>query len=93
LATTAQFTSVRVVCNNTLQIAVGRNRGAAKVPHRSQFDPRAVKEELGIAISSWDTFKASMQQLADRKVTQAETERFFQRLFTYSWGDKRGAQT
>ncbi|SPS02229.1 DUF932 domain-containing protein [Cupriavidus taiwanensis] len=85
LATTAQFTSVRVVCNNTLQIALGRNRGAVKVPHRSQFDPRAVKEELGIAISSWDGFMVRMHELAARKVSQAESERFFQRLFTYSW--------
>ncbi|HBD39152.1 MAG TPA: hypothetical protein DC084_36850, partial [Cupriavidus sp.] len=77
-------TSVRVVCNNTLQIALGRNRGAVKVPHRSQFDPRAVKEELGIAISSWDGFMANMHSLADRKVSKAESERFFQRLFTYS---------
>lgn len=29
LATTAQFTSVRVVCNNTLQLAVGDRAGAA----------------------------------------------------------------
>ncbi|MFO3707580.1 DUF932 domain-containing protein, partial [Xanthomonas codiaei] len=34
LATTAQFTSVRVVCNNTLQIAVDQSAGAIKVPHR-----------------------------------------------------------
>ena len=31
LATTAQFTSVRVVCNNTLHIALGDNTGAVKV--------------------------------------------------------------
>ena len=31
LATTAQFTSVRVVCNNTLQIAWGNSAGAIKV--------------------------------------------------------------
>ena len=85
LATTAQFTSVRVVCNNTLQIALGRNRGAVKVPHRSQFDPRAVKEELGIAISSWDGFMVRMHELAARKVSHTETERFFQKLFTYGW--------
>lgn len=93
LATTAQFTSVRVVCNNTLQIAVGRNRGAVKVPHRSQFDARAVKEELGIAISSWDDFMSNMQQLASRKVSQSETERFFQRLFTYQTASKTGVQS
>ncbi|VWB63730.1 hypothetical protein BME24068_02967 [Burkholderia metallica] len=31
LATTTQFTSVRVVCNNTLQIAWGNSAGAIKV--------------------------------------------------------------
>jgi len=85
LATTAQFTSVRVVCNNTLQIALGANRGAVKVPHRSQFDARAVKEQLGIAISSWDGFMVRMHELTSRKVSKVESERFFQRLFTYSW--------
>lgn len=85
LATTAQFTSVRVVCNNTLQIALGRDRGAVKVPHRSQFDAQAVKDQLGIAISSWDGFMVRMHELADRKVSQSESERFFQRLFTYQW--------
>jgi phage/plasmid-like protein (TIGR03299 family) len=52
LATTAQHTSVRVVCNNTLQIALGDSTGAIKVPHRSQFDAQAVKRQLGIAVSS-----------------------------------------
>ncbi len=52
LATTAQFTSVRVVCNNTLAIALGDSAGAVKVGHRSQFDAQAVKRQLGIAISS-----------------------------------------
>ena len=31
LATTAQFTSIRVVCNNTLQMAVGENKVLARV--------------------------------------------------------------
>ena len=56
LATTAQFTSVRVVCNNTLAIAVGQGKGAIKVPHRSQFDPERVKRQLGITVSVWDGF-------------------------------------
>lgn len=51
LATTAQFTSVRVVCNNTLAIALRDGDGVVKVPHRSQFDPQAVKRQLGIAVS------------------------------------------
>lgn len=84
LATTAQFTSVRVVCNNTLQIALGDSAGAVKVPHRSQFDAQAVKRQLGIAISSWDGFMARMKALADCKVNDTTAETFFRRVLTYS---------
>ncbi|PLC40005.1 hypothetical protein C0Q88_25255 [Ralstonia pickettii] len=84
LATTAQFTSVRVVCNNTLQIALGdSSSGAVKVPHRSQFDAQAVKRQLGIAISSWDGFMVRMKALADRKVNDVAVEAFFRRVLTY----------
>ena len=83
LATTAQFTSVRVVCNNTLSIALGDSTGAIKVGHRSQFDAQAVKRQLGIAVSSWDGFMARMKALAERKVTDAASEAFFRKVLTY----------
>lgn len=83
LATTAQFTSVRVVCNNTLQIALGDGTGAVKVPHRSQFDAQAVKRQLGIAVSSWDAFMVRAKALAERKVTDSAAEAFFRRVLTY----------
>ncbi|QIK24697.1 DUF932 domain-containing protein [Ralstonia solanacearum] len=94
LATTAQFTSVRVVCNNTLQIALGNGTGAVKVPHRSQFDAQAVKRQLGIAISSWDAFMVRTKALAERKVSDAAAEAFFRRVLTYpatNSGDREGA--
>ena len=72
LCTTAQFTSVRVVCNNTLQLAVGESGGAVKVPHSTQFDPQQVKIALGLGLSSWDTFVTDMRQLAERKVNKFE---------------------
>ena len=83
LATTAQFTSVRVVCNNTLAIALGDSSGAVKVPHRSQFDAQAVKRQLGIAISSWDGFMARMKALSECKVNDTAAEAFFRRVLTY----------
>lgn len=83
LATTAQFTSVRVVCNNTLAIALGNSTGAVKVPHRSQFDGQAVKRQLGIAVSSWDAFMVRTKALAERKVTESAAEAFFRRVLTY----------
>ncbi|WP_250525233.1 DUF932 domain-containing protein [Caballeronia sp. GAWG2-1] len=83
LATTAQFTSVRVVCNNTLAIALGDSTGAVKVPHRSQFDAQAVKRQLGIAISSWDGFIVRMKALSECKVNDTAAETFFRRVLTY----------
>lgn len=84
LATTAQFTSVRVVCNNTLAIALGDSTGAVKVPHRSQFDAQAVKRQLGVAISSWDGFMVRMKALSERKVNDHTAERFLRQVFAYS---------
>lgn len=84
LATTAQFTSVRVVCNNTLAIALGDGTGAVKVPHRSQFDATAVKRQLGIAVSSWDAFMVRMKALSERRVSDAAAEKFLQRVLTYT---------
>lgn len=72
LCTTAQFTSVRVVCNNTLQLAVGDTRGAVKVPHSTQFDAQQVKMDLGLGLSSWETFVTDMRQLAERKINKFE---------------------
>jgi phage/plasmid-like protein (TIGR03299 family) len=83
LATTAQSTSVRVVCNNTLAIALGDGAGAVKVGHRSQFDPQAVKRQLGIAISSWDSFLVRMKALAECKVKDDAVEAFLKRVLTY----------
>lgn len=76
LCTTAQFTSIRVVCNNTLQMAVGDSSGAVKVPHSTKFDPQLVKQELGLGLSSWDRFVANMKQMADRPVHKFEAMNF-----------------
>lgn len=84
LATTAQFTSVRVVCNNTLSIALGTSAGAIKVPHRSQFDPDVVKRQLGITVSSWDGFVARMRALVDRPVNPDSVEGLLRRVLTYT---------
>ena len=83
LATTAQFTSVRVVCNNTLAIALERKgqdkaAGIIKVPHSTEFNPEQVKAQLGITVSDWDRFIRQMKQLSNRKVSNAEADNFFQ---------------
>ena len=77
LATTATPTTVRVVCNNTLTMALDRASGAVKVPHSTTFDAAAVKDRLGVAVSQWDEFMYRMRALSERKVKDEEASRFF----------------
>ena len=84
LATTAQFTSIRVVCNNTLAIALkGQNTsaGVVKVPHSTKFDADKVKQQLGISVRAWDEHMYEMKQLSQRKVTQYEAAAYFDAVF------------
>ncbi|EPR9358299.1 DUF932 domain-containing protein [Acinetobacter baumannii] len=84
LATTAQFTSIRVVCNNTLAIALrGQNSsaGVVKVPHSTKFDAEKIKQQLGISVRGWDEHMYEMKQLSQRKVTQQEAAAYFDAVF------------
>ena len=76
LATTAQFTSVRVVCNNTLQMATADRNGAIKVPHSTQFDPDQVKQALGVGAAAWTTFAENAQALSGRKVNRMDVTKY-----------------
>ncbi|ELY3912512.1 MULTISPECIES: DUF932 domain-containing protein [Acinetobacter] len=84
LATTAQFTSIRVVCNNTLAIALkgqNSNAGVVKVPHSTKFDAEKIKQQLGISVRAWDEHMYEMKQLSQRKVTQSEAAAYFDAVF------------
>ena len=87
LATIAMPTTVRVVCNNTLSIAVNGAEQAVKVSHRSNFDADAVKLRLGIAVSQWDQFMYEMKVLSERKVNVKEANRYFETLLSSSQAD------
>ena len=77
LATTATPTTIRVVCNNTLTIALQGAAGAIKVPHSTSFDAQAVKKQLGIAVSQWESFMYRMKTLSERKVKSHEAMHYF----------------
>lgn len=82
LATTATPTTVRVVCNNTLTIALDKSAGAVKVPHSTLFDADAVKAQLGIAVAQWDDFMYRMKQLADCKVSHKKAQDYFKSVLS-----------
>ena len=76
LATRAQFTSVRVVCNNTLQISLNA-KGGISVPHSTSFNASQVKFDLGVMHSSFSEFEEQAIVCAKRRVVKQEALQFF----------------
>lgn len=81
LATTAMFTSIRVVCQNTLNFAVregeqGAARKYLKIPHSTKFDPENIKMELGLAEKSFQLFAEDATRMALRKLSNKEAVEF-----------------
>ena len=74
MATTAKHTSVRVVCNNTLQMSLHHDKsgGVIKVPHSTTFNADAVKSELGV-IETLDTFRNDVAALINKSLRKAES--------------------
>lgn len=84
LATTVAFTSVRVVCQNTLFFALrdvkSEGRKSIKVPHNRRFDQQGVKERLGLIDVSWSKFLQQVRAAADYKLEDAKVSEFFDRV-------------
>jgi phage/plasmid-like protein (TIGR03299 family) len=69
-ATEARFTSVRVVCNNTLSLSDSKDSaGQIKIAHRSEWDADEVKRRLGVAPVTFEAFMTNMRKLADHRLT------------------------
>lgn len=83
LATRAQFTSVRVVCNNTLQLSVrGKSSNAVAIPHSAMFNHSQVKLDLGLLDDSFKQFEEQANLLAQRKMSDKEAIRFIMNVLT-----------
>lgn len=82
MATTAKFVSTRVVCNNTLTVALNglSSKPVVKVTHKKKFDPSAVKIDLGIIDKAWDRFMVNIKKLAEQPMAEADTRRFYQKM-------------
>jgi phage/plasmid-like protein (TIGR03299 family) len=84
-ATEARFTSIRVVCNNTLSIATRNLAGSVRTRHVSEFDAEATKEALGLVQfdAGWRQFREQMLQLQDAPVIDNDAREFFVNLLRY----------
>lgn len=81
MATRAMFVATRVVCNNTLQIALSeKSKTASRVTHRSVFDPMKVKQELGLFDAAWESFRENIGRMANVKMSDNDSYNFVRKL-------------
>lgn len=81
MATTAKYVRTRVVCNNTIQAALGERGIAVRVEHRSKFNDKAVKKELGLLEDSWAEFAEQVNKLSKVSVGMEDAMNYFIALF------------
>lgn len=81
----AKFTPVRVVCANTLAIALSESNGASnpefRLNHRSRFDADVAKKALGISHDMLLKFKEQAEHLRDRSMSSIAFKEFVEKLF------------
>lgn len=86
MATQARFTSVRVVCNNTLTLADNEGRANVVVPHSTTFDTDKVQLDLKVG-PAWDEYQRTAQEMTKRVVGRDETVKFLLDVY-YGLGSK-----
>jgi hypothetical protein len=77
-----RFTPIRVVCNNTLTMAIEHKVEAmVKVNHKNKFDEQKVKETLGIANRYMEQYEDMANFLASRNYTKDSLRDYFSIVF------------
>jgi len=78
MSTIAKLTSIRVVCNNTLSLAVnGSTSNCFKVSHSSKFDPDNIKSKMGLVNGELEKHGKIFKKLSNIKITEKQAVKFF----------------
>ena len=81
LATNAMLVSTRVVCNNTLRIAMAEDvKDRVRVTHSRQFDPKHIKDQLGLIDHSWEAFMGNVDKMAQQAIDAEKAREFVYNL-------------
>jgi phage/plasmid-like protein (TIGR03299 family) len=82
MSSTAKFVSTRVVCNNTMTIALNENaKNVVRKTHKTVWDSNQAKIDLGLLDASWESFMSNLRTLSERKMSDDEVRKFFQKTF------------
>lgn len=83
-ALTVMFTPIRVVCNNTLTMALGSGADRFRVMHLQMFDEeimKAAEEALGISHTAMEAFKEQTEFLSAKRYGVDTVDTFIAELF------------
>lgn len=82
MRTIAAMTAVRVVCANTLRLALADTGGQQiAVSHRSEFRADDVKRSIGVARTSFDAFMTQAREFAESPIGQNQARELLRQLF------------
>ena len=81
-ATVGQFTSIRVVCNNTLSAADSEKSPSRVIlTHGTDFDASLMRDKLGLVVSGFDGMMDKYRKLARMDVTTNYATKFLESIF------------
>ena len=83
-AMTIMFTPIRVVCNNTLTMALNNDGNRFRVLHLQMFDEeiqKAAEDALGISGQQMTHFKEQSEFLANKRAKEFDIDNFIAELF------------
>ena len=88
-ATVGQFTSIRVVCNNTLS-AADRENALSKVnlTHGAKFDASIMRDKLGLIVGGFDGLMDNYRRLARQGVSSEYAKQFTNELFPAAYNQQ-----
>lgn len=87
-AINVRFTPIRVVCNNTLTLAINSaSKASVSVNHRKVFAPSEVATSLGIASQQMKMYEARANFLSQKSFTQAQLTEYLKKVFPIVSGE------
>jgi len=93
VAVQAAVTPVRVVCQNTLNLAMRNAKQSFKIRHTQSVEGRiqVARETLGLALGYFDEFEKQAQALYTQSITDAEFSKLIQTIYPKPEKDAKGA--
>lgn len=94
-AISANITPVRVVCQNTLNMAINGSKQSFKIRHTATVEGKIeeARRVLGLTFAHMDSFESIAKSLFETKVTDAQWNKLISELYPIEDGASKTAQT